>query len=293
MEEISTADELKARLEEVARERRHERVLVEVSGLTQVSYWMRSFAGSSGGEAFLEQVVVVIDLVDFHRTVVAPRGAGPHPGLLNFHRALIGCATVLMLNKCDLAGDAEREAATRHLRGMNPSARIIETAYGEVPPDEILKAPQSPAAVALCLRRRADGPAMPACESVVYRAHRPFHPQRLWDWFEAPHPGLLRVKGLVWLATRNLLVGGISRTVWQNSCGAAGIWWAALPREEWPSDPEVLWKMQKNWREPFGDRRQELVLVGERGADLRCGAKTESVPLERCGIRTTRLARTA
>jgi G3E family GTPase len=71
------------------------------------------------------------------------------------------------------------------------------------------------------------------------------------------------MKGLIWLATRNLLVGGISRTGWQNSCGAAGIWWAALPREEWPEDTEALARMQETWREPYGDRRQELVLLGD------------------------------
>jgi hypothetical protein len=60
-----------------------------------------------------------------------------------------------------------------------------------------------------------------------------------------------------------LLVGGVSRTRWQNSCGAAGIWWAALPREEWPEDEAALKRMQEMWQEPYGDRRQELVLIGD------------------------------
>jgi len=108
-------------------------------------------------------------------------------------------------------------------------------------------------------------PAGPAFESVTYRAQRPFHPQRFWDWFNAPHPGLARVKGIVWLATRNLLVGGVSRAGRQNSAGAAGIWWAALPREEWPEDPARLMEMQATWSEPYGDRRQELLLIGLAG----------------------------
>jgi hypothetical protein len=55
----------------------------------------------------------------------------------------------------------------------------------------------------------------------------------------------------------------VSRTRWQNSCGAAGIWWAALPREEWPEDEASLKRMQETWHEPYGDRRQELVLIGD------------------------------
>ncbi len=83
-------------------------------------------------------------------------------------------------------------------------------------------------------KRAVPGEPPPPLASLLYRAYRPFHPARFWDWFNAnPLPGLLRVKGIVWLATRNLLVGGVSRTRWQNACGAAGIWWAALPREEW------------------------------------------------------------
>ena len=94
--------------------------------------------------------------------------------------------------------------------------------------------------------------------------HRPFHPARFWDWLNAEHPGLLRVKGLLWLASRNLFVGGVSRTRWQNGCGAAGICGGRrCRREEWPEDEASLRRMQEMWREPYGDRRQELVLIGD------------------------------
>ena len=39
-----------------------------------------------------------------------------------------------------------------------------------------------------------------------------------------------------------------------------------MPREEWPTNPEVLARMQETWREPYGDRRQEIVLVGDAAA---------------------------
>ncbi len=128
-----------------------------------------------------------------------------------------------------------------------------------------------PQELGLAIERRTRPPANrdagereePVLAGALYRAYRPFHPARFWEWYNAEHPGLLRVNGITWLATRNLLVGGLSRTRWQNSCGAAGIWWAALPREDWPEEPEALMRMQETWREPYGDRRQELVLIGE------------------------------
>ncbi len=244
-------------LRAIAQAGRHERALVEVSGLTSPARWARLIALSQGA-IFVEAIVVMVDLLDFHRVFgLGQDGAS----LRGFQEEQIKCAGVIVLNKCDLAGDAERNAATRMLHAMNPGARIIETDYGEVPPAEIFR----PGLVPKSLPEEDGAADLPEFESVVFRAFRPFHPQRFWDWFNAPHEGLLRAKGIVWLATRNLLVGGISRASAHNSCGAAGIWWAALPREEWPDDAERLMEMQDVWREPYGDRRQELVLLGRRG----------------------------
>jgi len=261
VEEFGSTEDLHGALNEYTQAARHERMLVEVSGLTQAGYWVRKLRESSSS-VLIESVVVVVDLLDFHAGFVAP--ASPDESstaVREFQCEQIEGATVLVLNKCDLAGDTEREAANRKLRAMNARARIIETAYGEVPPAEIFRAGAE-------VSTREDRPGDTAAadfESVAYRAFRPFHPERFWYWFNAPHSGLFRAKGLVWLATRNLLVGGISRAGLQNSCGAAGIWWAALPREEWPTDPALLMEMQETWREPYGDRRQELLLIGGPG----------------------------
>jgi G3E family GTPase len=169
-----------------------------------------------------------------------------------------------VLNKCDLVSDAERTACLERLHEFNPAASIVETAFGEVPPEIWNRRATSPPPE---LGTREAAPKTETAHadlaSLLYRAYRPFHPERFWDWFNAEHSGLLRVKGLVWLATRNLLVGGVSRTRWQNSCGGAGIWWAALPQEEWPQEPAALARLRETWREPYGDRRQELVLLGD------------------------------
>jgi G3E family GTPase len=262
VEEFGSTDDLVGALGEITQAARHERALVEVSGLTQAAYWVRKLRESATA-AQVESVIVVVDLLDFYREFVASTiPVNGDAAVREFQREQIGGATILVLNKCDLAGDAERGAATRMLRTMNPQARIIETDYGSLPPEEIFCSH----AVDLSPAGEAQGAeSTPSFESVVYRAFRPFHPQRFWYWFNAPHSGLYRAKGLVWLATRNLLVGGISRAGLQNSCGAAGIWWAALPREEWPSDTERLMEMHETWREPYGDRRQELLLIGEQG----------------------------
>lgn len=277
-EESEQIDWLVQKLKELSGEGRFERALIEVSGTTNPARLGRCFGFASDRFApgtKLDQIICVIDALDFYRGVVAPLQRGLAAQFLDFQQAQIEGATLLVLNKCDLVEDAERNACLELLGLFNSSAPMAEIAHGELASEIWMRAATNQE-LNLALKehsRPATGETITAPEtenpelsSLLYRVYRPFHPGRFWDWFEADHPGLLRVKGIVWLATRNLLVGGISRTRWQNSCGGAGIWWAALPREEWPIEPESLVRMQETWREPFGDRRQELILLGDARA---------------------------
>ena len=268
-DEAAQIEWIAARLREFSLAGRYERVLIEIGGTTNPARLARHFGLLPGQpETFspwaeLHQIVCVVDALDFFRFSKAPSSEA---SFLNFQNDQIAGASLIVLNKCDLLEDKERQACTNLLRSNNPDAQIIETAYGEVPP-EICSSRATPQELGLEVEQRPKRKPLDATgaelAAALYRVHRPFHPGRFWDWFNADHPGLLRVKGLIWLATRNLVVGGVSRTRWQNSCGAAGIWWAALPREEWPQEPEALMRMQETWREPYGDRRQELILIGD------------------------------
>jgi G3E family GTPase len=261
-------------LRECCGEGRFERVLIEVGGLTSATLLGQNFgilpdqSEKFARWAELHQIICVVDILDFFRAILNPAQSNSPDSLPNLQRTQIENASLLILNKCDLVEDAERQTCMRSLRAINPHAPIIETAYGEILV-QIWSRPGTLQELGLALEPRVQPKieskpetGQPDLASTLYRAYRPFHPERFWEWFNAAHPGLLRMKGLIWLATRNLIVGGVSRTRWQNACGGAGIWWAALPREEWPEETEALARMQETWREPYGDRRQELVLVG-------------------------------
>lgn len=266
-EETAQVEAIAACLRDLSLAGTHERVLIEVAGTANASRLAQNFGTVPGQPdnfspwAELHQVICVVDALDYFRSAQEP-----DPTLRDFQDEQIAGASLVVLNKCDLLEESDLRRCADHLRSEHPDVPVMETAYGELPPETVLgrATPQElQTAFERCSRRVARKSTGPELASALYRVYRPFHPQRFWDWFNADHPGLLRVKGLVWLATRNLLVGGVSRTRWQNSCGAAGIWWAALPREEWPEESDALMKMQETWREPYGDRRQELVMIGD------------------------------
>jgi G3E family GTPase len=102
----------------------------------------------------------------------------------------------------------------------------------------------------------------------IYRARRPFHPERLWALLHQEWKGVLRSKGFFWLATRNDIAGSLSQAGGACRHGPAGMWWAAQDRSEWPDgDDELAAEIAADWfGDPddlsTGDRRQELVMIG-------------------------------
>jgi hypothetical protein len=41
------------------------------------------------------------------------------------------------------------------------------------------------------------------------------------------------------------------------------MFWKAIPKHNWPDDEEYLASINRQWVEPFGDMRQELVFIGQ------------------------------
>ena len=42
----------------------------------------------------------------------------------------------------------------------------------------------------------------------------------------------------------------------------AGLWWAAVPKDEWPEDETAIADINSKLIGPYGDRHQELVFIG-------------------------------
>jgi len=177
---------------------------------------------------------------------------------------------VIVINKADMVSGDNLERLQHILQTLNPRARQVIAEFGLVPLDRILntglfdfeQAAQAPGWL-----KELRGEHVPESEqygisSFVYRARRPFHPQRFWNLIHTEWSGVLRSKGFFWLASRYDFAGNWAQAGGACRHGAAGLWWSAVNPSQWPDDPEYLAQIRKSLDPQFGDRRQELVLIG-------------------------------
>jgi G3E family GTPase len=158
------------------------------------------------------------------------------------------------------------------LRLLNPTAHFVRAIKGEVPLDVVLNTEQFTGEWAaehqnwLVVDRGQETPETQeyGFGSFVFTARRPFHAARLMQLVVGDGlEGVIRSKGVIWLATRHDRAGEWSQAGRVFSLHPAGLWAASAPRDEWPDDPEFHAEIEEVWAEPWGDRRIELVLIGQ------------------------------
>ncbi len=278
-------DDLLREVSTLAQQGRFDYLLIEATGIAEplpiaVTFTFADEAGRCLGEvAHLDTLVTVVDanhfLLDFGSTDdLRDRQLGMSADddrtIVDLLVDQIEFANVIVLNKIDLVDARQLAALEAMLHHLNPDARIVHADHGRVPLESVLHtglfdmeaAQQSPGWV-----KELQGQHIPETEeygisSFVYRARRPLHPQRFWDCINAEWEGVIRSKGLFWLASRMDWLG-----IWSQAGGICrsepgGFWWASSAAEDWPDEPDMRAAIAEVWQEPYGDRRQELVIIG-------------------------------
>jgi len=269
----------------LAKEGRFDALLIESTGVSEPMPVAETFTfedenGNSLSEiAEIDCMVTVVDAPNFLRDFrsvenLLDRGQALSEAdertIVDLLADQIEFANVIVINKSDMVSKAELQQVCGMVRSLNPKARIIETSHGEVNPAAILNTG---------LYSLDESEAFPGwldslvhhtpeteeygIRNFIYSRHRPFHPDRFHRVLGKEWSGVIRSKGLFWLASRPDLAGFWSQAgaVAANRC--AGNFWAAIPEERRPTDLDSLNAIQRSWREPWGDRRQEIVIIGQ------------------------------
>ena len=279
-------EDLLVEVAQLAREGRFDYLLIESTGISEplpvaVTFAFEDVEGFRLGElARLDTMVSLVDASTFldeltDEDLLADRQMAAAPeddrALSNLLIDQVEFADVLVINKTDLAGEEQTAQVEAALRMLNPTAELVRTTFGRVDPAAVLgtgrfdldAAAQLPGWV-----RELDGFAhIPETEeygisSFVYRARRPFHPERLAEAVDRLD-GILRSKGAVWLASRPDIVGTWSQAGPWLRLEPAGWWLADTPRHDWDLDDHEHAALTRVWDDSVGDRRQELVFIGQ------------------------------
>ncbi|MCW5696683.1 MAG: zinc metallochaperone GTPase ZigA [Bauldia sp.] len=280
-------DDLLDEVERLAGERRFDYLLIEGTGIAEPlpiasTFSFRDEAGRSLSDvARLDTMVTVVDAANLLRDYSSndllrdrgeTAGDGDERTIVDLLVEQIEFADVVVLNKVSDVTPEQRGLVRQVVAALNADARIVEADFGRVALDAVLdtgrfderKAEQHPLWFKELYGFKDHVPETEeyGIQSFVYRARRPFAPEKLNAFIRQTWPGLIRAKGHFWLATRPNWVGEFSLAGAIARVEPMGSWWAAVPRERWPDHQEWLAAIRKNWHRVWGDRRQELVFIG-------------------------------
>ncbi len=298
-------EDLMIEVERLAKENRFDYLLIESTGISEPVPVAQtfSFVDEANGIdlsrfSYVDTMVTVVDAFNFFRDFGSPETLmdreltnieGDYRTIVNLLTDQIEFANVIILNKIDLVTEEHLGILKAAIHKLNPSAKIIESSFSKVATKEILntglfnfeEAEQS----AGWIEELNKGEHTPETEeygisSFVYRSKKPFDPKRFWHYVRHNFPNnIIRSKGLFWLASRPG-----QALVWSQAGGSlradsAGVWWSSMPFEQrirYIDFVENQKYIESHWNEKFGDRKNELVFIGQDMDEQKIRAELES-----------------
>jgi len=272
-------------VDKLAAEHRFDYLIIESTGISEPMPVATTFAHDDGhghkllgSVARLDTLVTVVDAKHFLREYNSVRrqrlvdrtelGAEQtdQRTIANLLVDQVECANVLVLNKVDLTTKREIARLEILLKKLNPKARIVHSIFGKVAPTLLLnthsfdmaQAEQMPGWFQELLGNHVPESQEYNIASFVFRASRPFHPKRLDRLLSSGFSGVLRSKGMIWIACdhRFSLLWGQAGTSMRIEQG--GPWFhGSVDPSQWPTDMSAEYRTAT-----YGDRRQELVFIG-------------------------------
>jgi G3E family GTPase len=292
-------EDLLLEVTKLAKEGRFDYLVIESTGISEPLPIAETFTFSDedgvslSDVATLDTMVTVVDAVNFLKDyeeasslqeVGESLGEEDERSVSDLLVDQVEFADVILISKTDLVDVSDIARLIAILKTLNTHAKISPITQGEVDIDAVLntglfdfeRAQSAPGWL-----KEMRGEHIPETEeygisSFSFFARRPFHPEKFFHFLHDTEKfgKLIRSKGYFWLATRPLFSGQWNQAGGIAHYGFAAMFWKSVPKKDWPTDEESLSAIRKQWVEPFGDMRQELVFIGQQ---LDQGAMTRAL----------------
>ena len=285
-------EDLMVEVERLAKEDRFDYLLIESTGISEPVPVAQTFTfvdEENGIDlsrfSYVDTMVTVVDSFNFFNDFSSSEMLldrdltdieGDYRTIVNLLTDQIEFANVIILNKTDLVSEEKVGVLKAAIQKLNPMAKILESSFSKVAPNEILntglfdfeKAQES----ASWIEELNKGEHTPETEeygisSFVFKSKKPFDPVRFWAYVEEKFPAtVIRSKGLFWIASRPK-----QALIWSQAGGSlkadsAGVWWSSMSyndRAQYMSFVENQQFIESGWHEDFGDRKNEIVFIGQ------------------------------
>lgn len=284
-------EDLMIEVEKLAKQNKFDYLLIESTGISEPVPVAQTFSFVDDEKgidlskfSYIDCMVTVVDVFNF------PANFGTNETLMdkeltnieNDLRTIVNLLTdqiefanTIILNKIDLVSAEEAAVIEAIIKKLNPSAKLIKSTFSKIDTSLILntglfnleEAENSAGWI-----KELNGEHTPESEvygisSFVYRDKRPFHHERFWTYVNDKFSSnIIRSKGLFWIASRPNQALNWSQAGGSLKADSAGVWWASMPFGERIKRASFLDNqkfIESRWDKEFGDRLNELVIIGQ------------------------------
>ena len=285
-------EDLMIEVEKLAKEDRFDYLLIESTGISEPIPVAQTFSFESEDGAidlskfsYVDTMVTVVDAFNFMKDFSSSQFLkdrdltdieGDERTIVNLITDQIEFANVILLNKTDLVSQSEVKNLKDIINKLNPKAQVIKTEYSRVDINEVVGTGRfdfEEAESSAGWIQELENDHTPETEefgigSFVFRSKKPFHPERFLNFIQNDFPtNVIRSKGLFWLGSRS-----DQALIWSSAGGSiksdpAGVWWASMPFSErinYTAFVDNQASIESDWEPPFGDRKIELVFIGQQ-----------------------------
>ncbi len=275
----------------LAKQGKFDYLLIESTGISEPIPVAQTFTFDTGEQLLnladitrLDTMVTVVDAFNFFKdfgssdTVLTRKlndDIEDQRSIVNLLTDQIEFANVIVLNKTDLITSENLKLLEGTILKLNPDARIIKTSFSKINAKDILntrlfnyeKAEQSAGWIKELNNIHTPETEEYGISSFVFRDHRPFNPERLWNYIQHRWPNnVIRSKGVFWMVSRP-----DHALLWSQAGGSSkaemyGKWWTSVPMAERAKSAAYMENqdfIQKKWSKTWGDRLNELVIIGQ------------------------------